>query len=616
MSQAWNDIGGLFDRFRTNWRSFFAIHLAVTVLVFVLLAPLATFLLRLVVSLSGDAALSDQDIVFFILSPAGFTAFVVLVSLYSIILFLEYAALIMVGWLVEKGKPAPVLGVLGFLAGHAARLFGLAALILLRVVLYSLPFLAALGLVYLLLLSQYDINFYLADKPAEWYIALTLAGLVAAAWGALMLWLASGWAFCIPLLLLGGLSPGQAIATSVHSCKGRRLDILRAFAGWLIFSLALAALAALLAALVSWLLLPSDIQSLNALLLALGFMSLFGFVESFLVTFVSTSMLCLLILKLFNAFGLSRETNPTVYQGASRVSGFRLSRSKIILGLSAGLLVSLFMVYGITSQFEFESDTQVMAHRGASAAAPENTLAAIQLAIDSGADWVEIDVQQAADGEIVVIHDSDLKKVGGVPTVVAESTVRELKWVDIGSWFDLKFSDERIPTLREVLELCKGKIRINIELKYYGAEKNLEQGVADVVDSLDMAEQVVAMSLSLPGVREMKRLRPEWKVGLLSSVAVGDLARLDVDFLALNARFATRELVRRMHQQGKEVMVWTVNDAVGMSAMASRGVDTIITDEPGLAVKLMEHRKQLDSPQRLLLTLAELFDRPSLVQEQ
>ena len=386
--------------------------------------------------------------------------------------------------------------------------------------------------------------------------------------------------------------------------------------GWLIFSLALAALASLLAALVSWLLLPSDIQSLNALLLALGFMSLFGFVGSFLVTFVSSAMLCLLILKLFNAFGLSRETNPTVYQGASRASGFRLSRSKIILGLSAGLLVSLFMVYGITSQFEFESDTQVMAHRGASAAAPENTLAAIQLAIDSGAGWVEIDVQEAADGEIVVIHDSDLKKVGGVPTVVAESTVRELKWVDIGSWFDLKFSDERIPTLREVLELCKGKIRVNIELKYYGAEKNLEQGVADVVDSLDMAEQVVAMSLSLPGVREMKRLRPEWKVGLLSSVAVGDLARLDVDFLALNARFATRQLVRRMHQQGKEVMVWTVNDAVGMSAMASRGVDAIITDEPGLAVKLMEHRKQLDSPQRLLLTLAELFDRPSLVQEQ
>lgn len=616
MSQTWNDIGGLLDRFRTNWRSFFAIHLAVTVLVFVLLAPLATFLLHLAVTLSGDAALSDQDIIFFIMSPAGFAAFIVLASIYSIILFLEYAALIMVGWLVHKGKPAPVLGVLGFLAGHAARLFGLAMLILLRVLLFSLPFLAALGLVYLLLLSQYDINFYLSNKPAAWYMALALAGLLAAAWGALMLWLASGWAFCLPLLLLGGLSPSQAIATSVRSCKGRRLDILRAFLGWMIFSLALAAVASLLAALVSWLLVPSDIQSLNVLLLALGFMSLFGFVESFLVTFVSTSMLCLLILKLFNAFGLSRETNPTVYQGASRASGFKLSRRTVILGLSAGFVVSLLVVYGITSQFRFESDTQVMAHRGASNAAPENTLAAIQLAIDSGAGWVEIDVQEAADGEVVVIHDSDLKKVGGVPTVVAESTVRELKWVDVGSWFDLKFSDERIPTLREVLELCKGKIGVNIELKYYGAEKNLEQGVADVVDSMGMADQIVAMSLSLPGVRELKRLRPDWKVGLLSSVAVGDLTRLDVDFLALNARFATRQLIRHMHQQGKEVMVWTVNDAVGMSAMASRGVDAIITDEPALAVELMEHREQLDSPQRLVLTLAELFDRPSLVQEQ
>ena len=81
----------------------------------------------------------------------------------------------------------------------------------------------------------------------------------------------------------------------------------------------------------------------------------------------------------------------------------------------------------VDDQFKFENETEVMAHRGASAAAPENSMAAIKLAIESGAQWVEIDVQETADGEIVVIHDSDLKKVGGVPMVVAENTMKQLE---------------------------------------------------------------------------------------------------------------------------------------------------------------------------------------------
>jgi glycerophosphoryl diester phosphodiesterase len=191
-----------------------------------------------------------------------------------------------------------------------------------------------------------------------------------------------------------------------------------------------------------------------------------------------------------------------------------------------------------------------------------------------------------------------------------------LQRVNVGSWFAPEFSDQRIPTLREVLERCKDRIGVNIELKYYGSEKRLELSVAEIVDGLDMSDQVITMSLSLPGVRELKRLRPGWKVGLLSSVAVGNLAGLDVDFLALNARFTSRQLVRRLHNQGKDVMVWTVNDAMGMSVMASRGVDAIITDEPAMAVSLLEQRKQLEPAERLMLALAEFFDRPSLVVEQ
>ncbi len=176
------------------------------VLVFVLLAPLSALMFRFIVSLSGDPALSDQDILFHILSPAGFIAFVVIVSVVSIIVFLEYAALITAAWLVEKGSEAPVLSVLSFLAGRAGRLFGLAAWILLRVLLYTLPFLALLGGIYWALISEFDINYYLSNTPTEWYTALALACVVLLGWGAMILYLLSGWIFALPLLLLSSSS--------------------------------------------------------------------------------------------------------------------------------------------------------------------------------------------------------------------------------------------------------------------------------------------------------------------------------------------------------------------------------------------------------------------------
>ena len=173
-----------------------------------------------------------------------------------------------------------------------------------------------------------------------------------------------------------------------------------------------------------------------------------------------------------------------------------------------------------------------------------------------------------------------------------------------------------MPTLAEVLALCKDRIGVNIELKYYGHERRFEQSVAEIVEAAGMDDQVVVMSLSLDGIRAMRGVRPDWTLGLLSSVALGNLARLDVDFLALNGRAATRRLIRHAHAQGKQVYVWTINDAVGMHSMFGRGVDGVITDEPALAVSVLQQRAELEPSQRLLMQLADLFDNPRLHREQ
>ena len=182
----------------------------------------------------------------------------------------------------------------------------------------------------------------------------------------------------------------------------------------------------------------------------------------------------------------------------------------------------------------------VIAHRGASAAAPENTLAAFRLAAEQGADFVELDVQESADGEVVVVHDSDLMKVGGAAAKIWETDAAQLRAVDIGSHAGPQFAAERVPTLAEALAVCKGQSRVIVELKSYGHDQRLEERVVAIVEAAGMENDCIFMSLDHDMVRRMKQLRPSWRCGVLVAKALGDLTSLGADFLAVEARIATR----------------------------------------------------------------------------
>ena len=271
-----------------------------------------------------------------------------------------------------------------------------------------------------------------------------------------------------------------------------------------------------------------------------------------------------------------------------------------LTGIALSIVVGGVTLYGV----RLEDRTQIIAHRGASAAAPENTMAAVRRAIADQADWVEIDVQETAEGEVVVFHDSDFMKTANVDLKIWDATMADLENIDIGSRFDSRFQDERVPTLRQVLTESKGKIQVLIELKYYGHDRKLEQRVAEIVESEGMQGHIAVMSLNYDKVLKMKALRPAWKVGLLTSAALGDLTEVRADFLAVNARLANRDFVRSIHDIGKEVFVWTVNDAPTMSTMISQGVDGLITDEPAMVGKVLNHRISMSPVGRMLLELA------------
>jgi glycerophosphoryl diester phosphodiesterase len=328
------------------------------------------------------------------------------------------------------------------------------------------------------------------------------------------------------------------------------------------------------------------------------------------INLVGTTSFSVVLFTIYRQRGSAAGVDP------SRVARFErdgprarglLTRRRLTRWAVAGLVAAVAIGAAAVHSAGLEDTTLVVAHRGSSKAAPENSMAAFRQAIADGTDWIELDVQETADGEVVVFHDSDFMKLAGVSLKIWDATMADLQAIDIGSRFSPSFKDERVPTLGEVLDACKGKARVVIELKYYGHDQRLEERVARIVDERGMASQIAVMSLKLDAVRKMKALRPGWKVGLLMSVSAGNLEASGVDFLAVNAAFADRRFVRSAHRLGMSVYAWTVNDPSTMSAMIGRGVDGLITDKPAVAKAVLAQRAGMSPAVRLLLELAGIL---------
>ena len=180
--------------------------------------------------------------------------------------------------------------------------------------------------------------------------------------------------------------------------------------------------------------------------------------------------------------------------------------------------------------------------------------------------------------------------------------------MDTGSWFAPEFAGERVPTLKEVITTSKGKIKLNIELKFNGHDKKLAKEVTRIVAEAGFEADCIVTSLEYHGVLQAKQANNELRVGLIVTTSVGDVTKLDVDLLSVSAKAVDRDLIHRARRAGKEVHVWTVNKPEQMNTMIHFGVDNIITDVPELLVQLLEEREQLSSAERLMLRLADFLE--------
>ena len=597
----WSDI-------RCRWRPLVFVNLVYKSLAFIVLMPLLSWLLRGLLATSGRPVLADEDVLFFLLGPAGWVSLIVVGALWVTIFSVELAALMAI-LSADAEQHVEVLGVLRVVASKAWAIVQVAARLIVVTCLACLPFVVIAGGVYWLLLTRYDINYYLQEKPPQFLLACGVGGVLLIGCIGVLMWLATRWIFALPLVVFEQVRPAEALRVSSERTAGYRWRLAVWLIGLSLVAMFIPSAMTTVTVLVGSVVVPWTTHAPGLLTLTIG-ISLFVWGGLGLaINVLITTMYAAVLFHLYRRLACAGEVPPLplALVDASAATRFRMTRLRLVTLGGIGMVAAMITGGLAERTVRLEDDVEVIAHRGASAVAPENTLAAVKQAIEDGTDWVEIDVQETADGEVVVFHDSDFMKLAKEDLKIWDATRAGLQDIDIGGWFSDEFRDQRVPTLSQVLETCKGRAGVVIELKYYGHDQQLEQRVVDIVESHAMADSIACMSLKPAALEKMKLLRPEWDTGLLLSISAGDLQSSPADFLAVNAAFVTRAFIQESHRIGKRVYVWTVNDAVSMSAMMSRGVDGIITDDPALARAVLQQRARMSSTERLMISLAGLF---------
>jgi len=276
------------------------------------------------------------------------------------------------------------------------------------------------------------------------------------------------------------------------------------------------------------------------------------------------------------------------------------------VALAAGTMIVPVAVNAVEANRA--DDITVTAHRGASAYAPENTLAAFAVGIEQRADWIESDVQATKDGELVLMHDTTLSRTtdveqrfpGRSPWNVKDFTLAEIKTLDAGSWFSEKYAGEPVPTLKEMVEQVRPtRSGILMELKspelYPGIEKLVAAEFASFpgyVPAAVAADRLAVQSFDFDSMKTYKSIQPEVPVGLLGTPAYADLDsytwadQINPHFGSFDAGY-----VARVHALGMHIHSWTVNDAATMSSVLDRGVDGIITNNPDVLREVIAGRR-------------------------
>ncbi|MCC5911378.1 MAG: glycerophosphodiester phosphodiesterase [Clostridiaceae bacterium] len=231
----------------------------------------------------------------------------------------------------------------------------------------------------------------------------------------------------------------------------------------------------------------------------------------------------------------------------------------------------------------------IIAHRGASGYAPENTIAAMDLAIKQGCDGIEMDVQLTKDRHVVVCHDWTVDRTTDGTGEIRNLTLEEIEKLDTGSWFSEKFAGEKIPTLEEVINFVPDSLLLNIEIKMQSFDdRDIEKKVMELLEKYNRMDNTIVSSFNHLYLQKIKRLNAKVKIGslyeayLLNPCDYFKRNGLDLYSFHSSSYYINYEMVKQLQDNNMKVYCWTVNDKEKANQLMDMGVDGIITNYPDI----------------------------------
>ncbi|EAG9261433.1 glycerophosphodiester phosphodiesterase [Listeria monocytogenes] len=264
----------------------------------------------------------------------------------------------------------------------------------------------------------------------------------------------------------------------------------------------------------------------------------------------------------------------------------------IMAGIIVFLLFSSFNIYAINATL-YEPNTKIIAHRGDTMNAVENTVEAIESAAKAGADYSEIDIQETKDHQFVVFHDMTLRRLAGNSKRVADMTLKELQQTKVSSG---SYSSH-IASFDEVIKVAKrNKIDLLVEVKLHGGESSdMVERLVALLKKEKVTDKYLVQSLNQPVIEKIEQADPTLKTGIILALNIGNLPKTSADFIVLEDFSINQRLLTQAKQNNKMVFVWTVNKEKLMQMYLRKNVDGIITNYPKKAIELRDSFSENDS---------------------
>lgn len=335
------------------------------------------------------------------------------------------------------------------------------------------------------------------------------------------------------------------------------------------------------------------------------------FIEYYILFKMFSSFLFDIVIVIFNFLfiaviyiKISNRSFTQITKEKTSIRGMLLTIISIVIvlmpiGIYLDYSKSLPTYYNKTNELN-----EIVAHRAGAIFAPENTLIALEKSIQDGASDAEIDVQQTKDGKLVILHDTNLKRVAGISKNIWDLNYDEIKDLDVGSHFSSEYKDARIPTLSQMIEKADGKIKLMIEIKTTSHDKDIERQVVDEIKKYNFENQCSIASMDLDTLKKVKDIAPEIDTVYITPAIYGNYYSLEyIDAFSIESSFVNKETVTLAHKYNKKIYVWTVNRENNLSKVLNLNVDGIVTDNPVFA----KYLKDLGSRDLLVEGLLNYF---------